>query len=64
MRLPCAPLLTPCPASCTPTTPAGPPRQGFFLLHYAKEWRRHLRRLAGLVQAGNLRVQVRRWGWL
>jgi NADPH-dependent curcumin reductase CurA len=32
--------------------------QGFFLLHYAAEWRRHLKKLAGMVQTGQLRVQV------
>jgi hypothetical protein len=35
---------------------------GFFLLHYASEWRRHLKKLAGLWQAGQLRVQVRQRG--
>lgn len=33
--------------------------QGFFLLHYARDWGRHLARLAGLVAAGKLRVEVR-----
>ena len=33
---------------------------GFFLLHYASIWRRHLKKLAGLLAAGQLRVQVRR----
>ena len=32
---------------------------GFFLLHYASIWRRHLKKLAGLLSAGQLRVQVR-----
>lgn len=32
--------------------------QGFFLLHYASHWRRHLKKLAGLFQGGQLRVQV------
>lgn len=33
--------------------------QGFFLLHYASQWRRHIRKLAGLVQAGRLCIEVR-----
>lgn len=33
--------------------------QGFFLLHYARDWGRHLAKLAALVAAGKLRVQVR-----
>ncbi|KAL4437515.1 hypothetical protein ABPG77_003496 [Micractinium sp. CCAP 211/92] len=32
--------------------------QGFFLLHYARDWGRHLARLAGLVAAGKLRVEM------
>ncbi|EFN55092.1 hypothetical protein CHLNCDRAFT_134990 [Chlorella variabilis] len=32
--------------------------QGFFLLHYASHWRRHLKKLAGLFQGGQLRVQM------
>ena len=30
--------------------------QGFFLNHYAADWRRHIGRLAGLWQAGRLRL--------
>lgn len=33
--------------------------QGFFLLHFASQWRRHLRKLAGQLQGGRLRVQVK-----
>lgn len=33
--------------------------QGFFLLHYASQWRRHIKKLAGLLQDGRLRIQVR-----
>jgi NADPH-dependent curcumin reductase CurA len=32
--------------------------RGFFLLHHAAEWRRHLQKLAAMLQAGKLRVQV------
>ncbi|KAL4452074.1 hypothetical protein ABPG75_007736 [Micractinium tetrahymenae] len=32
--------------------------QGFFLLHYARDWGRHLNKLAGLVAAGKLHVQM------
>lgn len=32
--------------------------QGFFLLHYARDWGRHLAKLAALVAAGKLRVQM------
>ena len=31
---------------------------GFFLLHYAPLWRRHLRKLCALLDSGALRVQV------
>ncbi|PSC71056.1 zinc-binding alcohol dehydrogenase domain-containing 2 [Micractinium conductrix] len=32
--------------------------QGFFLLHYARDWGRHLKKLAGLLDARRLRVQM------
>ena len=41
-----------------PISAACPPNQGFFLLNYASEWRRHLTKLAALLQAGRLRMQV------
>ena len=31
---------------------------GFFLLHYAPLWHRHLRKLCALLDSGALRVQV------
>lgn len=36
--------------------------RGFFLLHHAAEWRRHLQKLAAMLQAGKLKVQVRGGG--
>lgn len=52
-------LVPPTDIGCTPAPAMLPAHaQGFFLLHYASEWRRHLEKLAALVQAGRLRVQV------
>ena len=59
--LPHFPPHPPPPPPPTPAPPAAPPAvaQGFFLLHYARDWGRHLKKLAGLLDARRLRVQVR-----